>query len=74
VRLGTTAQGFPTAYSVDGEEFIAVPTGYNGGSPEARPDAMLAFEKNRPLAGHAVYVFALPKAAAPAAPAKKKAT
>jgi alcohol dehydrogenase (cytochrome c) len=74
VRLGTTAQGFPTAYSVDGEEFIAVPTGYNGGSPEARPDAMLAFEKNRPLAGHAVYVFALPKASAPAkAPAAKKA-
>jgi len=70
VRLPTTAQGFPTAYSVDGEEFIAVPTGYNGGSPEARPDAMLAFEKNRPLAGHGVYVFALPKAA-PAPPAKK---
>ena len=68
-RLGTTASGYPTAYSVDGEEFIAVPTGYNGGSPEARPNAMLAYEKNRPLAGHAVYVFALPKAVS--APAKK---
>jgi alcohol dehydrogenase (cytochrome c) len=61
-RLGTTAQGFPTTYSVDGEQFIAVPTGYNGGSPEVRPDVLLAFERNRPFSGHAVYVFALPKA------------
>ena len=61
-RLGTTAQGFPTTYTVGGEQFVAVPTGYNGGSPEVRPDAMLAFERNRPLAGHAIYVFALPKA------------
>jgi alcohol dehydrogenase (cytochrome c) len=61
-RLGTTAQGFPTTYSVDGEQFIAVPTGYNGGSPEVRPVTMLAYERNRPYSGHAVYVFALPKA------------
>jgi alcohol dehydrogenase (cytochrome c) len=60
-RLGTTAQGFPTTYSVDGEQFIAVPTGYNGGSPEVRPDVLLAYERNRPFSGHAVYVFALPK-------------
>jgi alcohol dehydrogenase (cytochrome c) len=62
VRLPTTAQGYPTVYSVGGEEFVAVPTGYNGGSPEVRPDSMLAFEQNRPMAGHGVYVFALPKA------------
>lgn len=60
-RLGTTAQGFPTTYSVGGEQFIAVPTGYNGGSPEVRPVTLLAFERNRPYSGHAVYVFALPK-------------
>jgi len=60
-RLGTTAQGFPTTYEVDGEQFVAVPTGYNGGSPEVRPVTLLAFERNRPSAGHAVYVFALPK-------------
>jgi alcohol dehydrogenase (cytochrome c) len=60
-RLGTTAQGFPTTYSVDGEQFVAVPTGYNGGSPEVRPVTLLAFERNRPYSGHAVYVFALPK-------------
>jgi alcohol dehydrogenase (cytochrome c) len=60
-RLGTTAQGYPTTYMVDGEQFIAVPTGYNGGSPEVRPITMLRFERNRPTTGHAVYVFALPK-------------
>jgi len=61
-RLGTTAQGFPTTFMVDGEQFVAIPTGYNGGSPEIRPSSMFAFERNRPLVGHAVYVFALPKA------------
>ncbi|HMH65817.1 MAG TPA: PQQ-binding-like beta-propeller repeat protein [Rhizomicrobium sp.] len=60
-RLGTTAQGYPTTYMVDGEQFVAVPTGYNGGSPEVRPVTMLALERNRPYSGHAVYVFALPK-------------
>ena len=60
-RLGTTAQGFPTTFSVGGEQFVAVPTGYNGGSPQIRPSSMFAFERNRPLVGHAVYVFALPK-------------
>jgi len=60
-RLGTTAQGFPTTFMVNGEQFVAVPTGYNGGSPELRPSTMFAFERNRPLVGHAVYVFALPK-------------
>ena len=61
-RLGTTAQGFPTTFMVDGEQFVAVPTGYNGGSPQVRPSSIFAFERNRPLVGHAVYVFALPKA------------
>ena len=65
-RLGTTAQGYPTTYMVDGEQFVAVPTGYNGGSPEVRPVTMLALERNRPYSGHAVYVFALPKAKAQA--------
>jgi alcohol dehydrogenase (cytochrome c) len=60
-RLGTTAQGFPTTFMVDGEQFVAVPTGYNGGSPQVRPSSMFAFERNRPFVGHAVYVFALPK-------------
>jgi alcohol dehydrogenase (cytochrome c) len=61
-RLGTTAAGFPTTFTVNGEQFVAVPTGYNGGSPQVRPASMFAFERNRPTVGHAVYVFALPKA------------
>jgi hypothetical protein len=28
-----------------------------------RPVTLLAFERNRPYSGHAVYVFALPKKA-----------
>jgi alcohol dehydrogenase (cytochrome c) len=62
-RLPTTAQGYPVTYSVGGEQFVAVPTGYNGGSPEQKPTVMLGSEINRPTIGHGVYVFALPKAA-----------
>jgi alcohol dehydrogenase (cytochrome c) len=60
-RLGTTVQGYPTSFAVDGQQYIAVPTGYNGGSPQQRPTSMLAGELFRPMTGHAVYVFALPK-------------
>jgi alcohol dehydrogenase (cytochrome c) len=59
-RLGTTAQGFITTFEAGGEQFVAVPTGYNGGSPEQKPTTMLSGELNRPATGHAVYVFALP--------------
>ena len=62
-RLPTTAQGYPVTYSVGGEQFVAVPTGYNGGSPEQKPTVMLSGEINRPTLGHGVYVFALPKRA-----------
>jgi alcohol dehydrogenase (cytochrome c) len=61
-RLPTTAQGYPVTFSVGGEQFVAVPTGYNGGSPEQKPTTMLRGELNRPMFGHGVYVFALPKA------------
>jgi alcohol dehydrogenase (cytochrome c) len=60
-RLPTTAQGYPVTYSVGGEQFVAVPTGYNGGSPEQKPTTMLRGEISRPTLGHGVYVFALPK-------------
>ena len=63
-RLPTTAQGYPVTFSVGGEQFVAVPTGYNGGSPEQKPTTMLRGELNRPMLGHGVYVFALPKASA----------
>jgi alcohol dehydrogenase (cytochrome c) len=60
-RLPTTAQGYPTTFSVGGEQFVAVPTGYNGGSPEQKPTTMLRGEIQRPTIGHGVYVFGLPK-------------
>jgi PQQ-dependent dehydrogenase (methanol/ethanol family) len=60
-RLPTTAQGYPVTFSVGGDQFVAVPTGYNGGSPEQKPTTMLRGELQRPTIGHGVYVFALPK-------------
>lgn len=61
-RLPTTAAGYPVTFSVGGEQFVAVPTGYNGGSPQGKPNTMLRGEVERPTIGHGVYVFGLPKA------------
>ena len=47
-RLPTTAQGYPTTFSVGGDQFVAVPTGYNGGSPEQKPTTMLRGEYSTP--------------------------
>ncbi|MBA2588671.1 MAG: PQQ-binding-like beta-propeller repeat protein [Alphaproteobacteria bacterium] len=59
-RLGTGVQGFPITFSVGGEQFIAVTTGTQGGSPVQKPSTMLQ-EVHRSQTGQAVYVFALPK-------------
>jgi hypothetical protein len=59
--LPTTAAGYPVTFSVGGEQFVAVPTGYNGGSPQGKPSTMLRGEVNRPTIGHGVYVFGLPR-------------
>jgi alcohol dehydrogenase (cytochrome c) len=61
-RLPTTAAGYPVTFSIGGEQFVAVPTGYNGGSPQGKPNTMLRGEIERPSIGHGVYVFGLPKA------------
>jgi len=58
-RLGTTVQGHPVAFGVDGRQYIAVTTGLGGGSPQQKPMVMLD-EVHRPLSGNQVYVFALP--------------
>ena len=63
-RLPTTVQGYPVTFSVGGDQFVAVPTGYNGGSPEQKPTTMLRGEIQRPTIGHGVYVFGLPKGSA----------
>ena len=58
-RLGTSAQGFPVTYSVDGRQYIAVMSGLGGGSPRNVPAAILPDIKI-PQSGQQLYVFALP--------------
>ena len=58
-RLGTSVQGFPIGYAVDGKQFVAVSTGLGGGSPRGVP-ATITPEISVPARGHALYVFALP--------------
>ena len=60
-RLGTSVQGFPVTYSVDGKQYIAVMTGLGGGSPRNVP-AAIAPDIKIPQTGQALYVFALPDA------------
>jgi alcohol dehydrogenase (cytochrome c) len=59
-KLGTTVQGFPLSFSLDGRQYIAVTTGLGGGSPRRVPD-LLAPEIHPPATGNALYVFALPE-------------
>ena len=58
-RLGTSVQGYPITYSVDGKQYIAVMTGLGGGSPRNVP-AAIAPDIKIPQTGQALYVFALP--------------
>jgi alcohol dehydrogenase (cytochrome c) len=57
-RLGTSVQGFPVSFSVDGRQYIAVTTGLGGGSPRNVPNT-IAPEVRYPQTGNALYVFAL---------------
>ncbi len=57
-RLGTSVQGFPISFAIDGQQYIAVATGLGGGSPRAAPRA-LAPDVHHPQTGNALYVFAL---------------
>ncbi|MGE0160918.1 MAG: PQQ-binding-like beta-propeller repeat protein [Gemmatimonadales bacterium] len=58
-RLGTSVQGFPVSYTVEGEQYIAVPAGVGGGSPRGVP-AEVTPEIRHPANGNALYVFKLP--------------
>ena len=57
-RLGTSVQGFPISFAMDGKQYVAVATGLGGGSPRAAPRA-LAPDVHHPQTGNALYVFAL---------------
>ena len=58
-RLGTSVQGFPVTFSIDGKQYVAVTTGLGGGSPRNVPRTILP-DVRFPATGNAVYVFTLP--------------
>jgi alcohol dehydrogenase (cytochrome c) len=58
-RLGTSAQGFPVSFAIDGRHYLAVMSGLGGGSPRNVPAAIVPDIKI-PQSGQALYVFALP--------------
>jgi alcohol dehydrogenase (cytochrome c) len=57
-RLGTSAQGFPVSFAIDGRQYIAVMSGLGGGSPRNVPAAIVPDIKI-PQSGQALYVFAV---------------
>ncbi|MDD9889230.1 MAG: PQQ-binding-like beta-propeller repeat protein [Gammaproteobacteria bacterium] len=57
-RLGTSVQGFPVSFQVDGVQYIAVSTGLGGGSPRLGPNS-LAPEIHYPRSGNGLHVFRL---------------
>jgi alcohol dehydrogenase (cytochrome c) len=58
-RLGTSAQGFPISFSIDGKQYIAISSGLGGGSPRNVPTT-IAPDVRHPSNGNALYVFELP--------------
>ncbi len=59
VLLNTTVAGAPVTYTVDGKQYVAVPTG-----PNAQTDAAATLDpelKNVVNAGNSLFVFELPK-------------
>ncbi len=60
-RLPQSVQGFITTYAVDGRQYVAVPTGAGGASWTGSIPSQLIPEKQRPLGGNGLFVFALPE-------------
>jgi alcohol dehydrogenase (cytochrome c) len=59
IRLGTSVQGFPVSFAIDGKQYIAVSTGLGGGSPRNVPRS-ISPDVRHPSTGNALYVFTLP--------------
>ncbi len=57
-RLATSVQGFPVSFAIDGEQYLAIPSGRDGGSPW-RIGNFLAPELISPNDHNALYVFKL---------------
>ncbi len=60
-RLGTSVQGHPVSFAIDGKQYIAVTTALGGTSPRTVP-GVIATEITYPRWGNAIYVFSLPDA------------
>ena len=58
-RLGTSVQGHPVSFAIDGKQYIAVTSAVGGTSPRTGPD-VIATEITYPRWGNALYVFSLP--------------
>ena len=57
-RLGTSVQGMPISFAIDGKQYIAVTTAVGGTSPRTVP-ALVTPEIQYPENGNALYVFSL---------------
>ncbi len=58
-RLGTSAQGHPVSFAIDGKQYIGVTTALGGSSPRNVP-RLVSNEITHPSNGNALYVFSLP--------------
>jgi len=58
-RLGTSVQGHPIVFAVDGKQYIGVTAALGGSSPRTVP-RVIAPEIQHPDNGNALYVFSLP--------------
>ncbi len=58
-RLGTSVQGHPVSFAIDGKQYIAVTASLGGTSPRSVP-AVVTPEITYPRNGNALYVFSLP--------------
>jgi alcohol dehydrogenase (cytochrome c) len=59
-RLGTSVQGFPVSFSINGKQYIAISSGLGGGSPRQLP-ITIEPDVHHPANGNALYVFTLPE-------------
>ncbi len=58
-RLGTSAQGHPISFAIDGKQYIGVTAALGGSSPRTVP-RLVSPEITHPSTGNALYVFSLP--------------
>lgn len=58
-RLGTSVQGHPISFAIEGKQYIAVTAALGGTSPRTVP-AVVSPEITYPDSGNALYVFSLP--------------